>query len=216
MKTIVIAGNDTDVGKTRVTAMLTRELSAHGSVQVIKPVETGVEPGGQGDVEFVMDFCDNRVEGHTLLRFREPMAPVAAAALEGVTLTMEAMLARFRELPEADFRVVEGAGGIASPLDVEGRDLRDLAMTIKADMIVLVAEDRLGAINQSRLAHAYTSASGISVTLWLNEVTPQSERIRASNREAVDTFNLNLCALLSHEAPEPTWIKQPWLTAQPV
>ena len=211
MPTIVITGNDTGVGKTRVTAALARELCAHGSVQVVKPVETGIVPGGQGDVAFAVAHAAGKVEGHTLLSFLEPMAPAAAAALEGVALHMDDMLAKYRELPPADFRLVEGAGGIASPLDAVGHDLRDFAMEVRADFIIAVIEDRLGAINQARLAYAYASASRIPVVLWLNEVTPQTDAIRISNREGLTASGLHLCAELGNGADAPQWFAQPWL-----
>ncbi|MEM9226811.1 MAG: ATP-dependent dethiobiotin synthetase BioD [Verrucomicrobiota bacterium] len=212
MPTLVIAGSNTDVGKTHVAAALARELSGQGTVQVVKTVETGIAPGGNGDVEFVSKKCDTLVAAHTLLRYRTPMAPVAAAALEGVELTLEMILERYHKLPPADCRLVEGAGGIASPLSHNGEDLRDLALKISADAIILVVEDCLGAITQARVNYAYAASSGIPVWLWLNEVTPQEPHIRASNREGIAACMLPLCACTDHGAEVTHWINPPlWL-----
>ncbi len=215
MPTIIITGNDTGVGKTRVSAALARELSAHGSVQVVKPVETGVAPGGQGDVESVLAQAGAGVAGHTLMRFHEPMAPAASAALEGVRLQLADLLEAYRALAPADFRLVEGAGGIASPLDADGLDLCDFAKAVEADFIVAVVEDRLGAINQARLTHAYAAELGVPVYLWLNATSRQCEAILRSNREGIAASGLTLCAELACGQDVPVWHAQPWLGAQP-
>ncbi|MEM8549877.1 MAG: dethiobiotin synthase [Verrucomicrobiota bacterium] len=212
MPTIVIAGSNTDVGKTHVTAALARELSGLGSMQVIKPVETGVATAGEGDVEWVSKFCDSSIDTHTLLRFDTPMAPVAAAALEGVDLTLDKILEAYHALPAAEWRLVEGAGGIASPLSSRGEDLRDFAVKVQADAIILVVEDRLGAITQARVNHAYAAVSGLPVWLWLNEVTEQDAQIRTSNHEGIAAFKLPLCATTDHGGGVINWLQPPlWL-----
>ena len=43
MRSILITGTDTGIGKTRVAGIIARLLSAQGRVQVVKPV-TGVPP----------------------------------------------------------------------------------------------------------------------------------------------------------------------------
>ncbi|MBC2593633.1 dethiobiotin synthase [Ruficoccus amylovorans] len=211
MPVFVITGNDTGVGKTRVTAALARELSRlGGAVQIVKPVETGILPGGHGDAETALRHASGKAEAHTLFRFAEPMSPPDAAKREGFTLTLESMLERYRRLPPAAWRLVEGAGGIASPLDTEGRDVCDFAAAIGADALILVVEHRLGAICQARLAHAYAARAGVPVWLWLNQIRPESEAVLLSNREALTGYNLPLCAVLGPDAQEPDWLERPW------
>ena len=43
MRSILITGTDTGIGKTRVTGIIARLLSSRGRVQVVKPV-TGAPP----------------------------------------------------------------------------------------------------------------------------------------------------------------------------
>ncbi|MDP0495368.1 MAG: dethiobiotin synthase [Verrucomicrobiota bacterium JB024] len=216
MPVIVITGNDTGVGKTRVTAALARELSGlgAGAVQIVKPVETGIAPGGHGDAETALRATAGRAEAHTLYRFAEPMSPPDAAAREGVTLTLEALLGRYAKLPPAAWRLIEGAGGVASPMDAQGRDIRAFASAVQADLIVLVVEDRLGAIGQARMAYEFAAQAGIPVWLWLNQIRPESDIILQSNRAALAACNLPLCAALKPGATEPEWVERPWLAAQ--
>ncbi|MCB8799113.1 dethiobiotin synthase, partial [Escherichia coli] len=78
---LLITGTDTEVGKTISTAALAAVLSGVGSVAVYKPVQTGVsgsEPGDAAEVARLSGIRD-AVEG---IRFRDPMAPVAAAERE--------------------------------------------------------------------------------------------------------------------------------------
>ncbi|MBV9271556.1 MAG: AAA family ATPase, partial [Candidatus Eremiobacteraeota bacterium] len=50
MHRYLVTGTDTDVGKTRVTAALTRALKDAGEkTTVVKLVQTGLDPGMQGD-----------------------------------------------------------------------------------------------------------------------------------------------------------------------
>jgi dethiobiotin synthetase len=102
----------------------------------------------------------------------------------------------------ADLRIVEGAGGIAVPLDRRrDRDWRDFAEEIAADRVVIVTPDRLGGINQARLALSYAARRRkLPCGIWLNEVTPQVDAIRRSNREALSP---RLWATQRFEAPLP-------------
>lgn len=43
MHSTLVTVTDTGIGKTRVTGLIARLLSARGSVQVVKPVESGGE-----------------------------------------------------------------------------------------------------------------------------------------------------------------------------
>lgn len=47
MRTLLVTGSDTGVGKTHVVAELARRLSANGDrVQIVKPIETGAPAEG--------------------------------------------------------------------------------------------------------------------------------------------------------------------------
>ena len=81
MKTLFVSGSDTDVGKTWVVGALAALLASRGSsVQVVKPVETGVTDPANSDVQGVLNNCSNAlVSGYTLFSYEKPIAPVAAA-----------------------------------------------------------------------------------------------------------------------------------------
>ncbi|MFH1499294.1 MAG: dethiobiotin synthase [Verrucomicrobiota bacterium] len=193
MRTIFVTGTDTGVGKTRVTAALARLLTERDEalVQLVKPVETGRVPGVGGDAEFARSLVPCRsASTHTLRRFAAPLAPLAAAAAEGAVFDFDELADECRALPACDWRIVEGAGGVAVPLAGDGRDWLDFAAAINADVVVLVVPDRLGVINQARLAHAYAVQRGVTPVVWLNGFEPVSPGVSASNREGLRAVGL--------------------------
>ena len=202
MRTLVVTGTDTGVGKTQVTAALARLLSVGGArVQIVKAVETGNPL--QGDAVRAREMSGAEAEVFTLAAFAAPLAPLAAAAAEGRTFSLEAMTAALRALPACDWRIVEGAGGIAVPVDADGRDWAEFAVGIGAERVVLVVADRLGAINQGRLAYAYAAQRGLKAGLWLNAAAPVEAQVAASNRSGLAAAGVPLWAAQAYGAVLP-------------
>ncbi|HVW20837.1 MAG TPA: aminotransferase class I/II-fold pyridoxal phosphate-dependent enzyme [Opitutaceae bacterium] len=185
MRTVLITGSDTGIGKTHVIGELARALASGGArVQIVKPVETGVAPGAEGDAERARRAAGApSVEAFTLASFPQPIAPPAAAAAAGAALSIEDLAGRIRSLPACDWRLVEGAGGIASPLEAGGGDWADFGAALGADAALIVVPDRLGAINQGRMAHARAAAAGLRAGIWLNRIEAPDPAVARSNRQ---------------------------------
>jgi dethiobiotin synthetase len=83
--------------------------------------------------------------------FRAPIAPLLAARREHRRVTRQQVIAHIRHIAKGfDAVVVEGAGGLLSPLGV-GFDARALIGALSA-VPVIVCASRLGAVNQALLA----------------------------------------------------------------
>ncbi len=202
MRTLFVTGTDTGVGKTQVTAALARLLAGSGAcVQIVKAVETGNPP--QGDATRAREMAGVEADVFTLASFAAPLAPLAAASSEGRVFSLEMVTAALRALPACDWRIVEGAGGIAVPVDADGRDWADFALASGAERVVLVVADRLGAINQGRLAYAYAEQRGLKAGLWLNAVTPVDGLVEASNRSGLVAAGVRLWASQAYGAVWP-------------
>jgi 8-amino-7-oxononanoate synthase len=200
---ILVTGTDTGIGKTRVTAALARLLGSGGAaVQVVKVVETGIAPGETGDAARAVRGVPGAA-AFTLASFPEPLPPAAAAAAAGRPLTLEGLLEATGRLPAAACRIYEGAGGIASPLDGRGRDWTDFAVAAEVEFIVLVVADRLGAVNQGRLAAWRTEPAGARCGLWLNACAPVDPQLAAANREGLRTAGLEIWAEQEFQADLP-------------
>jgi dethiobiotin synthetase len=84
------------------------------------------------------------------LRFEAPLAPGTAARLEGGRLDLETLIGNVRSLEgDCEILLVEGAGGLLSPLG-DDFDNRDFGAALGYPGLI-VASNRLGAINQVRM-----------------------------------------------------------------
>ena len=153
---IVVTGTDTGVGKTVATAALAVRVAEHGSVVVVKPVQTGIGPGDVGDADEIHRLTGAAVQEFTCLE--DPLAPDTAARLRGVRIPPVAEYAdRVRVLAEFhDTVIVEGAGGLLVRLDTDGGTLLDLAEELQGrdDVtveVVVVTRAGLGTLNHSEL-----------------------------------------------------------------
>lgn len=171
MRALVVAGTDTEVGKTVVTAALAASARARGErVAVVKPVQTGVKAGEPGDLDEIrrLSAVDDL---HELARFEDPLAPATAARRAGVTPPGVAELARrIAVLADRDLVLVEGAGGVLVRFDEAGATLVDLALLLRAP-VVLVARAGLGTLNHTALTcealqHRGVRCLGVVIGAW--------------------------------------------------
>lgn len=152
--TLLIAGTDTGVGKTWIGCALGRALAVAGRrVVALKPVETGCSAvDSETEDGALLARATGQTEPlHALVRLRAPVAPAASADREGTTIDFDEIALGVREHAlRADVTLVEGAGGLLTPLTWEQSAL-DLARTLEA-RVLLVSPDRLGTISHTLMA----------------------------------------------------------------
>ncbi len=191
-KGLFITGTDTGIGKTYVASLIARSLVAAGyRVGVYKPVASGCRemdgalvsddalqlweaagrPGPLGDV------CPQL--------FRAPLAPHLAARAAGTAVDGQLLrdgLAAWRG--HCDLVLVEGAGGLMSPLSDD-----DFTATLAEEFgypLIVVAPNQLGVINQTlqTLIAATAFGDGIEVAgVVLNHISATPDQSAATNRE---------------------------------
>ncbi|HEY1235871.1 MAG TPA: dethiobiotin synthase [Candidatus Binatia bacterium] len=189
---IFITGTDTGVGKTLVScsvAALLRDLGYR--VGVMKPVETGCsQRNGELFPEDAVRLkqasgCDEPMEKICPYRFAEPLAPSIAAERGGERIDIDRLLQVYHEISSGhDVTLVEGAGGLMVPL-LPSFTYADFGRTAKLPLIV-VAANRLGAINHLMLTLEHAQCKGLSVIGYvLNCVTDQNSLASDTNREVL-------------------------------
>jgi len=161
VRVVVVAGTDTGVGKTTVTAGLAALLRERGErVAVVKPVQTGVGPGEPGDLDAVRRLS-GVVDLHELARFHEPLAPATAARRACVEPpSVKAIALAVGALADRDLVLIEGAGGVLVHLDAAGGTLADLAALLGSPAL-LVVRAGLGTLNASALTCEALQARGV-------------------------------------------------------
>ena len=145
-QTFFIAGTDTGAGKTVLTALLTRFLRKGGAnAAALKPICSG----SRNDARALHAATNGALSLNEInpWQFRAPIAPLLAARCERRRVRLAAVLAHVRTMQKRfDILLIEGAGGLLSPLG-ENFNSRDLLTALLATPIV-VCPNRLGAVNQ--------------------------------------------------------------------
>lgn len=157
LRGLFITGTDTSVGKTYVAAAVIRILGARGvRVGAYKPAVTGSEEGTAGPVWDDLVRLRNAlgedvpIERICPQRFHAPLAPPVAARLEGKEVDGELLRSGIDWWRgRADFVIVEGAGGLLSPI-TETESVADVAKSFGFPLVV-VARLSLGTINHTLL-----------------------------------------------------------------
>jgi len=178
---LFITGTDTEVGKTRVTAMIARALVAQGkSVGVYKPAASGCRRLGDeliaADAVALWEAAGRpgTLEHVCPQRFEAPVAPHLAARAEGRRLDAK-LLRRGIDTWQATSQIVlvECACGLMSPLGEEDY-VADLAAEFGYPLLI-VTRNALGTINQTlqTLIAASSFGPGLPVAgIILNHPTP--------------------------------------------
>ena len=182
---VFIAGTDTAVGKTMVTAALAAWLRAAGyDVGVMKPVHTGCRrPHSRRpppDSATLMRAASARdpIDLVTPYRLRRPLSPLAAARAEGRSIDPERLRAAYRALIHRhQIVLVEGSGGLLVPLTASST-VADMIAAWKLPLIV-VARAGLGTLNHTLLTIEAARRRGILIGgIILNHDRPTAGRRR--------------------------------------
>lgn len=166
---IFVTGTGTDVGKTIVSAW----LCWHFRADYWKPVQAGLLPCTDSETVAKLSgaYCHPEI-----YRLPLPASPHQAAAQEGVTIALPRLIA-----PQAENLVVEGAGGILVPLNLQDRMI-DLMAQLSLP-VLLVAHSGLGTINHTCLSVEALRARDLRLLGVILSGAPHPE-----NRAAIEHY----------------------------
>ncbi len=181
MLKVGVTGTDTGVGKTTVASALLALLRARGVGRVsgMKPIETGVASGmNAADAEALRKAAggEDPLEDVCPLPLEAPLAPLIAARVQGKRIDLETLDRAFDRLSRRRAAiVVEGAGGLLTPI-TQAIAYEGLFRRWGLDLLV-VAANRLGALNHTLLTVRAAAAAGLPVrAVVLNDVAPLADR----------------------------------------
>jgi len=215
MNGFFIAGTDTGVGKTRITAALLRAfLEAGRDALAVKPVQTGCTATDRGpeagDVReyagFAAPFFDGGYPEACCRTYEPACSPHLAARLAGDRLDPAGLAAEIGALGRTSgLLLVEGSGGVAVPLG-DGRTMLDLMQELDLPVIV-VADNKLGMINHTLMTIEAVRNRGLDVRgVVVNNTTPPGadDALRRDNVEAVSRYgDIPVLAEIPYSAGSP-------------
>lgn len=199
MKTLLIAGTDTDAGKTVLTTSLVAYWQAYcsGRLGLMKLLQTGV-----GDRETYSQLFENSsIQISVPLKFQEPVAPPIAAYREGREIDLGIVWQALKALAQQNnFVLVEALGGLGSPVTNE-LTVADIARDWRLNT-VLVVPVKLGVIAAAVANAALAREAGVNLQgIVLSCVTSQAESKLAdwSPIELIESFaNVPVLGILPH------------------
>ncbi|MFH1996460.1 MAG: dethiobiotin synthase [Candidatus Omnitrophota bacterium] len=190
-QSLFITGTDTGVGKTVITGLLGRYLTERGLRAVTqKWIQTG--SGACGDIDVHRRLMKKKKGGGSdpagplvPYSFRYPASPHLAARLEKRNIRPQTIKKRFRELlDDHDVVVVEGVGGALVPYAAD-RLVIDIAKELKMPVLI-VAANRLGAINHTLLTIEAVRARGMRILgVVFNETSRSRDAVIREDNPAI-------------------------------
>jgi dethiobiotin synthetase len=216
---LFVTGTDTGVGKTVLGAALLAAIAATGApVAAHKPAVSGLDEPPGGDPRAPLWPADHELLGAAAamapedvapLRFGPAVSPQLAAELAGEPLARERVLDAARaslDAASASEReaepttlIVEGAGGLLSPL-AEELTVCDLAVALRLPLLI-AARPGLGTINHTLLTLQSARAAGLTVrAVVLTPWPARPSRLERSNREQIARFGFVEVAVLPRAA----------------
>jgi dethiobiotin synthetase len=145
MTAFIVAGTDTDVGKTVFAAMLTLAL---GGIYW-KPIQSGIADGTDRATVASLTRLDASHFLPERFVLTEPLSPHRAAELDGITITASDLLLPDDVNPDRPL-IIEGAGGLLVPVNRQVLFI-DILRSWSLP-VILCARTRLGTINHSLLS----------------------------------------------------------------
>ena len=189
MKGVFVTGSNTGVGKTTVAIEIVRHISQTRDVKVRKPVETNCELREQSyiprDAIALSAACQlqeplNKVCPYC---FEAEASAELASADSGEKLTLKDLVFACKCDVNESFVLVEGAGGLYSPIAETALNV-DLAAELQLPLLIVI-RDELGAISQALLTLEAAKTNKLTVACVVLNVVKNNS---LSNKEALAAY----------------------------
>lgn len=184
MKSIFVTGTDTGVGKTIVTGLLAKFIASTGNEVITqKWVQTG-NNGLSKDLRLHLKIMGKKPEAIKKYLnyacpyvFKFPASVHLAASLEKKKINPTRIKKSFEILTkDFDFVIVEGIGGALAPFS-QRRLVIDIVKELNL-AVLIVAENKLGAINHTLLTIEAVRQRGIKIAgVVFNNLSSRTDKL---------------------------------------
>ncbi len=190
-KGVFISGTSTNVGKTYVSALIASAVTEYRPVTYCKPVQTGCEKLVNGtlvapDFDYVrhaVNLIRVHNDVHVPYKFELACSPHLAAQSAQVSLSITPIVEAVEALSQQAFVVVEGAGGVCTPLS-ETSTMLDCMCALGLP-VLLVTTPELGTLNHTILSYDRLVLAGLTCggIIFNNCDHLEEDFVRVSNKE---------------------------------
>jgi len=193
-KCLFITATGTDIGKTYISALIVKKMKEYGyNCGYFKPVLSGAISTDKGlipgDCKQVVEAASLEVEPMGCLSycFEEAVSPHLAAERLGILISKDKILNDFKDAKSKyDYLLVEGAGGITCPIDMDKKYLlNDLIKDMDLD-ILMVADGGLGTINSVLLTNDYAKSKKINVQGIILNNYKKDDFMHQNNKKVIE------------------------------
>lgn len=195
-KSIFITATGTDVGKTYISALLLKKMKEYGLKSgyykpalsgAIKLLDGSLLPG---DCDFVIKMANLDIDPNHCVSycFEEAVSPHLAAKRLGINIDKEVIKSDFNRLTSLyDYMVVEGAGGITCPFNLDNEDilLPDVIKMLNTD-ILIVADAGLGTINSVLTTYNYAKSVDLNIIGFVFNNYDKNNFMHIDNKKQVE------------------------------
>jgi dethiobiotin synthetase len=169
LQRLLITGSGTEVGKTVVVTLLIEQLRAAGRrVAALKPLATGFDPAqfDASDAALIVRALGQRstlasIDAINPWRYPDPVSPDHAAARARRAVDFAGLLAFCAQPRDADITLIEGIGGVMTPLD-DRHTVLDWIVALRVP-VLLVVGSYLGTLSHSLTAAGMLRGHGVEL-----------------------------------------------------
>ncbi|MDF1762082.1 MAG: dethiobiotin synthase [Oleibacter sp.] len=183
-----LTGTDTDVGKTLVSAALLQRAQLNQQLAIgLKPIASGCD-WQDGELKNRDALLHQRYSNpslpyatHNHFAFEPAIAPHIAAQQAHCSVSVAGIVEACQTglNTNADFHLIEGAGGWLVPLN-RHETFADAAVALGFPVILVVGL-RLGCINHACLTAQAIRASGLSIAGWVANCVDPNMAVQSDN-----------------------------------
>ena len=202
MKSLFITGNDTDVGKTCVTASIVKNLRDMDiDVGVMKPFASGYKKNSDSlsqDVEILMKYSDSHdpIDLVNPYFFEIPTSPYDASKILGQKISLQKITDAYDKLLLShDLVIVEGIGGLMTPI-TRNYFVSNLISELDIDTIIVIGS-KLGTVNHTMLTYEHCKQMHLKLKGFvINQTEPTGYELSNLKHQIMELTNQTVyCAI---------------------
>ena len=206
MKSLFVTGNDTDIGKTCVTASIVKKLRDMDiDVGVMKPFASGHKKNSNSlsqDVDILMKYSGSHdpIDLVNPYFFEIPTSPYDASKILARKISTQKVIDAYdRLLSSHDLVIVEGIGGLMTPI-TQNYFVSNLISELDIDTII-VTGSKLGTVNHTLLTYEHCKQMHLKLKGFvINQTEPNGYELSNLKQQIMELTNqIVYCTIPYHK-----------------